>query len=265
MLNQHKSWLKFLLSKTFLKQILVISLFAVILLLGVLFCLKLYTNHNKTIELPDYTGVYIDDIDSLLNEQSLRYVVIDSIFNKEKEPGSVIDQDPKPGIHVKENRRIYLTIIAKKRQQIAMPYLIDLTHRSAIAKLKGLGLVVGDLSYVPNLAKNAVLKQKVRGKEIEAGEYLPIGTKVDLILGNGLSNVQVELPLLEGLTYEDAELVLQLSSLNIGLAVFDSSVSDSSKAVVYRQRPKASEGRLIKLGRPVDIFLREPPTQTLEK
>ena len=264
MSDQHKSWFKFLLSKTFLKQFLIISVFAGVLLLGVLFYLKLYTNHNNTIELPDYTGVYIDDVDSLLKEQSLRYVVIDSIFNKEKEPGSIIDQDPKPGIHVKENRRIYLTIIAKKRQQIAMPYLIDLTHRSAIAKLKGLGLVVGDLSYVPNLAKNAVLKQKVGGKEVEAGEYLPIGTKVDLVLGNGLSEVQVELPFLEGLTYEDAELVLQLSSLNIGLAVFDASVTDSSRAVVYRQRPVAREGRLIKLGRPVDIFLREPPAQILE-
>ena len=191
-------------------------------------------------------------------------MVIDSIFNKEKEPGSIIDQDPKPGIHVKENRRIYLTIISKKRQKISMPYLIDLTHRSAIAKLKGLGLVVGDLTYVPNLAKNAVLKQKVAGEEVEAGEHILIGTKVDLVLGNGLSEVQVELPFLEGLTYEDAELVLQLNSLNIGLAIFDASVTDSSKAVVYRQRPVAREGRLIKLGRPVDIFLREIPTQIFE-
>ena len=264
MSDQHKSWFKFLLSKTLLKQFLVISVFAGMLLLGVLFYLKLYTNHNNTIELPDYTGVYIDDVDSLLKEQCLRYVVIDSIFNKEKEPGSIIDQDPKPGIHVKENRRIYLTIISKKRQKISMPYLIDLTHRSAIAKLKGLGLVVGDLTYVPNLAKNAVLKQKVAGEEVEAGEHILIGTKVDLVLGNGLSEVQVELPFLEGLTYEDAELVLQLNSLNIGLAIFDASVTDSSKAVVYRQRPVAREGRLIKLGRPVDIFLREIPTQIFE-
>ena len=264
MSKQHISWVKFLLSKTFLKQFILIAVFTTVLLIVVLFYLKLYTNHDNTIKLPDYSGIFIDDVDSLLKEQSLRYVVIDSIFNKEKEPGSIIDQDPKPGIHVKENRRIYLTIIAKKRQQIAMPYLIDLTHRSAIAKLKGLGLVVGDLSYVPNLAKNAVLKQKVAGEEVEAGVYLPVGTKVDLVLGDGLSEIQVELPFLEGLTYEDAELVLQLSSLNIGLAVFDVSVTDSSKAVVYRQRPVAREGRLIKLGRPVDIFLREPHSQIIE-
>ena len=253
---QHKSWFKFLFSKTFFKQILIISVFVLVLLLVVLFYLKIYTNHNNTIELSDYTGVYVDDVDSLFKEQSLRYIVIDSIYNKEKPPGSIIDQDPKPGTHVKENRRIYLTTIAKKRKKILMPYLIDLTHRSAIAKLKAHGLMVGDLSYVPNLAKNAVLKQKVDGKEIKTGEHIPVGTKVDLVLGNGLSELKVELPLLEGLTYEDAELVLQLNSLNIGLAVFDANVTDSSKAIVYRQRPSAIEGKLIKLGRPVDIFLR---------
>ena len=106
MSNQYKSWLKFLLSKTFLKQLLIFTIFCGVVILGVLFYLKLYTNHDNTIELPDYTGVYIDDIDSLFMEQSLRYVVIDSVYNKEIKPGSIIDQDPQPGIHVKENRRI---------------------------------------------------------------------------------------------------------------------------------------------------------------
>ena len=77
MSNQHKSWFKFLLSKTFFKHLLTISVFAGVLLIGVLFYLKLYTNHNNTIELSDYTGIYIDDVDTLLKEQSLRYVVID--------------------------------------------------------------------------------------------------------------------------------------------------------------------------------------------
>ena len=68
MSNQQKSWLNFLFSKTFLKQLLLISLFVSVLIFAVLFCLKQYTNHNKTIELPDYTGVCIDDVDSFADE-----------------------------------------------------------------------------------------------------------------------------------------------------------------------------------------------------
>ena len=107
------------------------------------------------------------------------------------------------------------------------------------------------------MLKNAVLKQKVNGRTVELGALFPVGTKVDLVLGNGLSDLKVEVPQLEGLNYEDAQLVLQMSSLNIGLAVFDSSVKDSSLAVVYRQRPVAREGRMINLGRNVDIFLKQ--------
>ena len=52
--------------------------------------------------------------------------------------------------------------------------------------------------------------------------------------------------------------------MNIGLAVFDANVTDSSNAVVYRQRPIHRKGRLINLGRPVDIFLREPSSPIIE-
>ena len=116
-----------------------------------------------------------------------------------------------------------------------MPDLIDLTHRSAIAKLKAVGLAVGDLSYVPNLAKNAVLKQKVNGNDVKVGKLLTVGTAVDLVLGNGLSDVMVELPILEGLTLADARIFFAQFT-NLGLIIYESSVVDSTKAVVYRQR-----------------------------
>lgn len=236
---------------------------ASVVILGLLFAimqlLRVYTHHDNTIVLPDFSGMQIEVADSLIAEQKLRYVIIDSVFNRNKAPGSVIEQDPKAGVHVKENRRIYLSIVAKKEQMLSMPKLVDLTHRSAIAKLKGMGFTVGNLSYVPNMAKNAVLKQKVEGQEAEVGKEYPIGTTIDLVLGNGLSDVKVELPLLEGLTLEDAELVLQMSSLNIGLTVFDSNVQDSSRAVVYRQRPEVRNGRMINLGRPVDVYLKAAP------
>ncbi len=264
MAKQQTSWLKFLFHKSFYKHLLLCTLSIILIVFGVLIYLKIFTNHDNTIQLADYTYVHIDDADSIFNQHSLRYVVIDSIYNLEKEPGVIIDQDPKPGIHVKENRRVYLTVIAKKKKQIAMPDLIDLTHRSAIAKLKAVGLAVGDLSYVPNLAKNAVLKQKINGKDVKVGKFLTVGTAVDLVLGNGLSDVMVELPILEGLTLADARMVLQLSSLNLGLIIYESSVVDSTKAVVYRQRPVVTEERLIKLGKPVDVFLRQAMDEVKE-
>ncbi len=259
MKQERVSWLRYFFSKTFYKQLGLIGITMGLGLLVLLFCLRLYTHHGETIEMPDFSGIQINEVDSLMEANTLRYLVIDSIFNETKEPGSIVEQDPVAGAHVKENRRIYLTIIAKRKKEVPMPRLIDLSLRRAIVKLNTLGLEVGELSYVPDMAKNAVLKQTVNGEKVKQGTFLPTGTKVDLVLGNGLSDVKVELPLLEGLTFEDAQLVLQMSSLNIGLAVFDAAVQDSSAAVVYRQRPAAKEGRMINLGRPVDVFLKLAP------
>ena len=64
---------------------------------------------------------------------------------------------------------------------------------------------------------------------MKVGKFLTVGTAVDLVLGNGLSDVMVELPILEGLTLADALMVLQLSSLNLGLVIYESSVVDSTK------------------------------------
>lgn len=257
MKEEKNSWIRFFFSKKFYKHLTFSVTTVLLLLFVVLLSLRFYTHHNDAVPLDNFTGISIDSMPAIMEANKLRYVVIDSIFNETKTPGSIIEQDPKPGTKVKENRRIYLTIIAKRKKEVALPNLIDLTLRRAIVKLNSLGLEVGELTYVPDMAKNAVLKQKVNGADIPSGTLFPVGTKVDLVLGNGLSDVKVELPHLEGLSYEDAQLVLQMSSLNIGLAVFDSSVKDSSAAIVYRQRPVAKEGRMINLGRNVDIFLKE--------
>ena len=40
----------------------------------------------------------------------------------------------------------------------------------------------------------------------------------------------VKLPNLDGLTKEDAEILLQMNSINLGLVLYDSSVNDSTNA-----------------------------------
>ncbi len=256
--NNNPSWLKFLLTKIFYKNFFYSICFVVILILSVLIFLRFYTRHDKLIELPDLYSMDIYEADSVLKSYSLNYVVMDSVFNLEMPSLSVIDQNPKAGSFVKENRRIYLTIISKKKKEVQLPNLVDLTLRRAISKLKSIGLSAGNLSFVPDMAKNVVLEQSVNGIEVESGTFLIVGSKVDLVIGNGLSDVMVNLPNLNGLTKEDAEILLQMNSINLGLVLYNDNVTDSSTAVIYRQRPTASENKMINLGRNVDIYLKSP-------
>lgn len=252
---ENNSWLSFFLTKSFYKNLSFSITTFVIVILAILLLLRFYTRHDDLIELPDFNGMNINQVDSILKENSLRYVIIDSVFNTRLNSNSIVSQDPLAGSFVKENRRIYLTIVAKSKKQVLMPNLVDLSLRRAISKLKSLDLSVGNLSFVPDMAKNIVLKQFIDDKEIEYGTQIFVGTKVDLVLGDGLSDVMVKLPNLDGLTKEDAEILLQMNSINLGLVLYDSSVNDSTSAVVYRQRPSKEENEMINLGRNVDIFL----------
>ena len=253
--NSNNSWLSFFLSKSFYKNLSLSIATSVIVVLSILLLLRFYTRHDDLIELSDFSGMNLNKVDSILNESSLRYVIIDSVFNTKLSSNSIIDQDPLAGSFVKENRRIYLTVVAKSKKQVLMPNLVDLSLRRAISKLKSLDLSVGKLSFIPDMAKNIVLKQFIDNQEIEYGAQVFVGTEVDLVLGDGLSDVMVNLPNLNGLTKEDAEILLQMNSINLGLVMYDSSVKDSSTAVVYRQRPSAEDNAMINLGRNVDIYL----------
>ena len=242
--------------KTFLKHIAFVSVAIVGIFFAILLFLKLYTHHNKEISLPDFTGKKLVELDSLMEMYSLRYEIIDSVFIDSREKEIIVDQEPKSGALVKKNRRIYFTIVAKSTKQVQVPDMIDLTLRAAISKLKTAGLQVGDLNYIPDMAKNAVLIQQSDGQDIDPGTFVDVGTSIDLTLGKGLSGIKVDLPILTGLTLDEAQMVLQLNSLNIGLALFDSEVIDSANAIIYKQNPNPQDAKLINLGREIDVFLK---------
>ena len=249
------SFLAIFKNRVFYKQ-LVYAIFAMLLCFFLwLRYIDFYTLHDEYIVLPDFYGVHINDLDSVCQEVDLRYVIIDSVFNKKVEKGTILEQDPIVGTKVKENRRVYFTINALKNKIVTFPYITDLSLRQAVRKLENFGLVVGNLEYKPDLARNVVLSQKVNGIKIKAGQELFVGTAVDLVIGSGLSDKTTTIPNLMGLTMQKAQTEIKVASLNLGAVIFDEGISDSSAAMVYRQNPKVNEKRKVKLGTSIDIYL----------
>jgi beta-lactam-binding protein with PASTA domain len=249
------SFLAIFKNRVFYKQ-LVYAIFAMLLCFFLwLKYIDFYTLHDEYIVLPDFYGVHINDLDSVCQELDLRYVIIDSVFNKKVEKGTILEQDPIVGTKVKENRRVYFTINALQNKIVTFPYITDLSLRQAVRKLENLGLVVGNLEYKPDLARNVVLSQKVNGIKIKAGQELFVGTAVDLVIGSGLSDKTTTIPNLMGLTMQKAQTEIKVASLNLGAVIFDEGISDSSAAMVYRQNPKVNEKRKVKLGTSIDIYL----------
>ncbi|MEP1488654.1 MAG: PASTA domain-containing protein [Algibacter sp.] len=177
---------KFLISKTFLKQLVLAVVALVIFCFILLKWLKVTTNHGDFETVPNLKGKSINVAEMELNENNLVMQIQDSAnFNPDYPKFSVIEQDPPVGTKVKEDRKIYLTLNPSGYRKILVPNLRERTLRQAKPTLEALGFKVGKLTYVDNIGKDIVLKMIYKGKEIQPKRKLSKTSKIDLVLGNG--------------------------------------------------------------------------------
>lgn len=246
--------------KGVLLHLLIIITLVVVLVLGFFFYfLPDYTNHQETLTVPNLEGITLDQIDQHVTSRNLRYeVTADSSFSSAHPPLTILKQDPRAGSKVKENRKIYVSVNASNPPKVNMPRLIDGSVKNAIMVLESLGLILGEIEYVPDLAQNAVLKQMYKGKEIEEGSTIHKGSKVDLVVGDGLGNQVFSVPDVTGMDIEDAEVLIIGSGLKIGTLIHEESSGEDLPGTVLRQTPSA--GTNIRIGEVVDLWVIDPGT-----
>jgi len=180
------SLIKFLSSKTFLKQIILAVVALAVLCFILLKWLNISTNHGNFETVPNLTGKSISVAQIELEQNNLVLKIQDSANYNPKYPKfSVIEQDPKAGAKVKEDRKIYITLNPSGYRKMAVPDLKERTFRQAKPTLEAIGFLVGKVTYVDNIGKDMVLKMTFKGKDIKPGDMLPKTSKIDLVLGNG--------------------------------------------------------------------------------
>jgi len=179
------AFLRFLYSKRFLKHLLGMIVMISVLVWIVLFAIRVYTQHGTYYIVPDYTGKTIGEVMAGNESANFDFVVIDSVFDLKSTKGTVLHQDPYPDSKVKENRKIYLTIVSFNPEKTTMPDLKFLTLRQAINTLESCGLKTGKILYIPTFDADAVQQQRYDGKVIAAGTHLDKGSVIDLTVGIG--------------------------------------------------------------------------------
>lgn len=183
---EHMTFFKFLLTKTFLKQLGFAAIAMVVLAFIVLWWLKFTTNHGQQIEVPDLAKMTMTDAEETLEDVDLRLVVLDSAsYNPNFPYRTVIEQIPKAGKFVKEDRKIYIYINRSGYPMIEIPPVVGKTKRQAEPTLKSIGFVVGKVTYRKYIAKDEVLELRHKGKKIETGDKLQKTSVIDLVLGDG--------------------------------------------------------------------------------
>jgi len=243
----------FLKSKKFYLNLIAIIALSVAIIFGALKAIEVFTRHGEKIAIPDFTGQHYNELSENPEFKRFRFSIMDSVYDVTKEKGSIIEQDPKPESFVKSGRTIYLTVVSQNPEMVEMPELRDLTLRNAKSLLQSYGLKVDDISYVPDIAKNAVVDQKFRGRPIEEGTKIQKGSSIHLVLGLGTNKELVAVPMLIGMKRSEAIEELHIASLNLGKEFFDDN-ADTSKLRIYNQKPFFSNKTILKYGDAVDVW-----------
>ena len=251
--NTNKFWL--------LKNILGAAAFFVALAIVANVLLGIFTHHGKVLEVPDMVGMSVRQAGHVADSAGVRVEVVDSIYVRGMAKGAVYKQSPAAGASVKRGRRILLTINAVVPKKVTMPNLVGYSMRQAKAELSSRGLNLGKIIYVSDIATNNVLKQQLRGRDIQAGRSVESGSNIVLVVGLNDSDNRTYVPKVIGMKYIRAVDVVHENSLNISRLVFDESVrnyNDSTNAVVYRQSPGASQAPT-PMGSDVTLYLTVNP------
>jgi len=246
-------FISYLKTTSFRNNLIAAVLTVVVLLMVAFFSLRYYTKHGQGLNVPVLKGLDFNQAVNKLEELGLRYEV-DSVYIMDSPPGIVVDQDPNAGTFVKSNRTIYLTINTALAPNAKFPDIELKTLTEAQALIESFGLKLGDTTYKADVSRDVVLQATFGGQVIKPGESLPKGSRIDLVLGDGKGNEEVEIPPLIGLTKDEAIFVLRQGALNLGVINYEGTITDTANAVVIRQDPFATDSLIkIKKGTPVNI------------
>jgi beta-lactam-binding protein with PASTA domain len=232
---------------------IIISIFITLILLFFYVYLPSATRHGEYITVPKLEGMNVEQIEKIIQEKGLRYEINDSTYKVDVKPYTILSQHPLPGSQVKENRRIYITIAAKNPPNLKMPELLDQSIRGAEMTLKSLGLQIGQITTTPN-PNNIVLRQYLKGKEIKAGTSIPKGSKIDLLVGSGRGDTEVDIPNLTGQNLGEAVTTLEGMGLILGLTIYDSE-SNLPEGTIIKQKPTYQTGVKLRSGDMVDVWV----------
>jgi len=234
--------------------ILAIGIFALFLL-----SLNWITGHGKAATVPSVSGKNYEEAKSILKKAGFDVEIQDSVYVDTARPLSVIRQIPDADEVVKSNRTVFLIISRAIPPEMEMPNLVGYSFRNAEMVLRNMDLKIGDTTFKPDFAKNAVLEQWYNGAIITAGSKVRKGSTISLVLGDGVGKREFAVPVITGMTFAEAKELLEGAGLGIGAIVADVNVTDTINAYIYKQNPERfdDEKRLLRIrsGQLMDVWL----------
>jgi eukaryotic-like serine/threonine-protein kinase len=228
---------KFITNRPFWVNFLVAAALAALIIWGFLQMLGIITKHGEYLTVPSVLNKRTTESVKLLESKGFTVIIQDSVYTDTAKLGTVLKQFPEGNSTVKVNRVVMLTVNRVTLPLVDMPALVGKSQDYALEILKRAHLTLGDTTFKPSYMLGAVLEQRVNGNAVAAGAKIPWGSKVDIEIGSGLSDAQMLVPSLIGLTYQEAKSILEEKGIMLASTIVDKGTTDTANAFVYKQNP----------------------------
>ncbi len=235
----------------------------IVIVLVVNVLLNKYTNHGKEFAAPYLVNSSLEGLATRSDIGDINIVIIDSIYNKNYEPGIVLQQMPKAGSAIKPGRKVYVVVSSVSPGQTKMPNILDVTVRQAVNALEAAGLFLGEIQYKPAFDKDAVQSQLFNGVDIAPGTAIQKGSVIDLVVGAGFESMVSHMPFLYGENVLSAREMIRSSYLNVGNEYF-LDTDELEDAIVYKCIPEWSPDSLVAMGTKVDVYYRSQKRASID-
>lgn len=188
------------------------------------------------INIPNFIGSDYEDI--VYNDEYTKIYnfKVDYKVNPDVTAGVIFEQDPgtgksrsldSSGIDVK------LTVSAGV-QLIRVPDVVNKDYREATLELQKAGFIVSEPDY---FTSSTVTKDYVISTSPEAGDKMPAGSTIYMVVSSGPTIVTVDMPNLVGLSRNSA--VSKIEGANLSLGTITYVESNLTAGTVIWQRPEA--------------------------
>ncbi len=236
----------------------------VLLFVGILFWLKVYTNHGQKLELPDFVGMEYSDAKSLGEDKTFELVVVDSIHIVGRTGGEIVDQNPNAFAKVKENRKVYVTVTkynadVMKTGSLGVMYGQDyeskkseLSHLNINSEVKGYNYDSGEPDHILEVwyEGRPIITGSGRKEEVEIKK----GGTLQFVLSKRQGGL-VGIPNLRCSVYSAAKFILESSNLKLGEVNDEGPITDRNNAYVITQDPTYTSGQTINMGETISLTL----------
>ena len=234
--------------------IAIIACSVVMLIAVVVFLVVLFGNGvtQQKVEVPTLIGLVYEDLPEYDN---VKIKLGEKNYSDEYAAGVICDQTPAAGDKVVKGETIYV-VVSLGPGEAAMPDLKDRTLEEAIKMLEdlqlGLQITEHKEEYHDTVPAGLVIRANY-----EVGDMLQVGEVVTLYVSLGKEIKKGSMPLLEGMTEEQAEQILEDQHMDLVYEFVEEHSSTVEKGFVTRTDPEV--GQELQTGQTITVYISNGP------